>query len=124
MVVKIKPEQLKHATLQVDGEGMKFDADKVRLDLIPYQAIEQVARVLTFGAAKYGEYNWARGINYSRLVRAAINHLQLWFRGQKHDQETGISHLAHAACCILFLIHYDSHEHYIKNDDRVLKDLS
>lgn len=61
-------------------------------------------KVLQFGATKYGERNWEKGIHYSRLYSAAIRHLNAWFEGEDSDKETGLSHLAHATCCILFLL--------------------
>lgn len=87
-------------------QGKKFDTEKVMLQLLPLDALEEVGKVLTFGAAKYGERNWESGIKYGRLFGAALRHLFSWFRGEDRDPETGLSGLAHAACCILFLLAY------------------
>ena len=48
-------------------EGMKFDGDKTRMDLLDAGAIEQLAQVLTFGARKYAAHNWRKGITKGRL---------------------------------------------------------
>ena len=38
--------------------GLKFDSEKPRMDLLPPKAISEVAKVLGFGAEKYGPENW------------------------------------------------------------------
>jgi hypothetical protein len=104
--------------------GAKYDSEKIRMDLLPWQSLEEVAKVLAYGSVKYAPYNWSKGIAYYRLFRAAINHLQKWFRGESDDSETGLSHLAHAACCVLFLLYYELNKRkYRKFDCRVLVDL-
>lgn len=87
-------------------EGKKFDNGKAPWDLLPFDAVEQIVRVLEFGAGKYGAYNWSKGMDHSRLFAAAMRHLTAHWRGENADPETGLSHLAHAGCCLLFLIAY------------------
>lgn len=82
----------------------KFDQEKVRLDLLPFEAIEEVGKVMTFGAKKYTAHNWRGGIAYSRYIGATFRHLFAFAKGEDLDPESGLSHLAHAACCILFLL--------------------
>lgn len=84
--------------------GTKHDNGKPRMSLIPHDAMVAVAEVLTFGAKKYDSWNWAKGFKYSRLLDAAYRHLGAWKEGETKDPESGLSHLAHAACCIVFLI--------------------
>jgi Domain of unknown function (DUF5664) len=87
-------------------EGIKHDGEKTMLALLPFEAIEEVGKVLTFGAQKYAAHNWRGGFAYSRVLSAALRHLFAWARGQDNDPESGLSHLAHAACCILFLLSF------------------
>ena len=86
--------------------GVKHDADKVRVDLLPVDALTAVSQVLTYGSSKYGPRNWEQGMNWSRLYGALLRHVFAWWRGQNKDPETGYLHLAHAACCILFALSY------------------
>ena len=85
--------------------GAKDDSGKTRYDLIPPEALEQMVEVLTFGAKKYGSENW-RMVSEAdtRYFAAAQRHLWAWKRGEESDKETGRSHLAHALCCIMFLL--------------------
>jgi hypothetical protein len=93
-------------TVKVLG-GIKHDQDKVRLDLLPTDAIEEIAKVLAHGANKYGHRNWEKGFTWSRLYGAVLRHLFAWFKGEDKDPETGLSHLAHAGCNILFLLTFE-----------------
>lgn len=86
-------------------KGVKYDNGKLRYDLIPAQALDDVVKVLTFGAAKYAPDNWRKVDDAeSRYFAAAQRHLWAWQRGEQNDPETGVNHLAHAACCLLFLL--------------------
>ena len=89
------------------GDDMKKDDGKLPWHLLPSEALEDVVRVLEFGAKKYEPRGWERGMEWSRLFSAAMRHLWKWFRGEGVDPETGLSHLAHAACCVLFLLSYE-----------------
>ena len=84
--------------------AMKHDSEKVRMDLLDPRAIDQLAQVLTFGAKKYEAHNWRRGISKSRLLGAALRHLFAYMGGQDNDPESGLSHVAHAMCCCMFLL--------------------
>lgn len=85
---------------------IKDDNAKTRYDLLPPELLEETARVLTFGAQKYSAHNWAQGASWSRYFSAMMRHMWAWWRGEDNDPETGFSHLAHAACCLSFLIAY------------------
>ena len=70
-------------------------------------ALLEVGKVLTFVAQKYGDRNWEKGMRWSRLFGALLRHVYAWWTGVDKDDETGLPHLAHAACCVLFLLHYE-----------------
>lgn len=89
------------------SEGIKFDQDKIPLELLPFDGLIEVAKVLQFGAKKYAPRNWELGMNWSRVFGACLRHLWARFLGEKVDSETGLSHLAHAATCILFLLTWE-----------------
>jgi hypothetical protein len=93
-----------------DNVGIKYDTDKVRWELMPFKQMEQVTEVLTIGAKKYKDDNWKFVKPRSRYIGAAIRHLFAWINGEKKDKETGKSHLAHAMCCLLFLMWFDDND--------------
>lgn len=96
--------------------GLKHDQGKPRFDLIDAYATEELAKVLTFGAAKYAEENWRKGISFKRLIAAAKRHINAIEQNQDLDSETGLSHAAHAMCCMMFLLWMQKHRPEL--DDR------
>ncbi len=88
------------------GSAVKADSGKPPMSMLPGHSLMAVARVLDTGAAKYGRDNWRQGFSYSRLVDAAMRHIFAFQEGEDLDLETGESHIAHATCCLLFLLHY------------------
>ena len=92
-----------HQLPAVEG-GLKFDSGKPPMALLDRYAMEQIALVLAFGAQKYAAHNWRKGIAYSRLLDAALRHLFAFADGEDNDPESGLSHIAHAGCCIVFLL--------------------
>lgn len=95
--------------------GVKFDAEKPRMDLLDPHAMLQLSAVLTFGAKKYAAHNWREGIHKSRLIAALFRHMFAYLGGENVDPETGLSHAAHAMCCCMFLLGL---EHRRDLDDR------
>jgi hypothetical protein len=86
-----------------EGKGFKADQNKLRWDLLP-ESLEDVVSVLTYGAKKYAPNNWRKVPDAeSRYVAAAFRHLWARARGERNDPDTGLPHVAHAVCCLLFL---------------------
>jgi hypothetical protein len=101
-------------------EGTKLDAGKPRMDLLPYDALVEIAKVLGFGANKYTPGNWAKGLDFSRLLAACERHLGEYKEGRDVDFESGINHIAHAACNLLFVLWMQ--KHHPERDDRWIKE--
>lgn len=105
-----------HVDVRKSEVGVKFDADKAPLHLIPVECLEEVAKVLSYGSQKYSDWNWAKGFKWSRLYGATLRHLYAHMRGEDKDKETNISHLTHATCNLLFLMYHELHQ--VGEDDR------
>jgi len=89
------------------SEGRKDDGGKLRYDLLSPEALRGIADVLRYGAAKYEDRNWEAGIKWSRVYAALLRHLvDAWWAGEDFDEESGLHHLDHAACCLHFLQTY------------------
>ena len=92
----------------------KDDSSKRRYSLLPKGAVNSVVDVLEFGSKKYADNNWQKVPDAkTRYYDAAMRHLDAWLNGDLKDAETGFPHLAHAICCLMFLIWFDSEA----NDD-------
>lgn len=86
--------------------GVKDNRSKSRVDLIPGVALMAVGQVMAKGAEKYKPHNWRLGLSYSDTLGSALRHLFAFNEGEDLDPETGLSHVAHAACQVLFLLTY------------------
>ncbi len=87
------------------GDARKHDGDKPMWDLLPLDALAQVVAVLTYGASKYGPHSWLHVKDAEdRYFAALMRHLYAHRMGEHIDSETGLPHLAHAACNALFLL--------------------
>jgi len=102
-------------------QGIKYDQDKIRFELIPPELLIGVGEVLTFGAKKYSDRNWEKGMDWSRVYGALLRHLTAWWGGQDLDPETNKSHLWHAGCCLTFLMTYEQRQ--VGKDDRPRKEI-
>jgi hypothetical protein len=93
------------------GPGLKFDTGKLRWDLLPIDCVEDAVKILTFGAEKYSANNWQNiedGEN--RYFAALMRHLSASRQGEKIDPESGLSHLSHAMCNVVFLLWFEKHK--------------
>lgn len=86
--------------------GIKDNRGKSRLDLIPPSPLFAIGHVLAYGARKYRPHNAQLGLSWSDTFASMQRHLWAWLDLEDNDPETGFSHLAHAACQLLFLMEY------------------
>ncbi len=80
-----------------DNKGLRYDDNKPRYDLIPPEAMDELALLYTIGAKKYAERNWERGMNWGKVFGSLMRHAWKWMRGQEYDEETGVHHMIHVA---------------------------
>ena len=100
------------------GTGRKFDGGKSEYGLLPPFALEETVKALTFGAQKYERGNWIKVPDSKRRYFDAMErHIWAWKRGEQMDPESGLHHLAHAMCCLMFLYEHDII--YSVNNDEV-----
>lgn len=94
------------------SEAIRHNQDKLRVDLIPTELIEEVAKVFTFGAKKYSPNNW-KGFTKEQqdeILGSLLRHILEYQKGNKLDSESGLHHLAHAACNIAFILYFENKE--------------
>lgn len=108
----------------VDPKPLKFDEGKVDWAILPLSAVEEIIKVFQFGEHKYARGNFAHGegLEYTRVLNSLLRHTTSFMRGEDNDPETGKSHMAHAGCCVLMLLHFITHkDQFSNNDDRAGK---
>lgn len=99
------------------GVGLKYDKEKIRMELLSPTWLEGVAKVLTYGSRKYSAENWRQGIELQRLIAGMMRHLNAFRKGEDNDPETGLSHLLHLSCGAMFAS--EIHRTKPELDDRV-----
>lgn len=89
--------------------GMKLDSLKPMYNLLPAKAIDEMAKVMTFGAIKYAPNNWQLVEDGLERYRAALlRHSFAMQAGEVIDAESGLHHAAHAMCCAAFIIELEA----------------
>lgn len=96
--------------IQLEKEAPEHaeDNNKLRWELLPAEAIEEVIGVFTFGAAKYPDGARMRDdANLLSIFGAILRHLFAWRRRGNIDHESRRLALAHAAANTLILLQHD-----------------
>lgn len=93
-----------------EGKKNDFQDGKLRWDLLPLEEIEDIVKVYTSGANKYGENTWQLLDNgYQRYKAAMLRHLLEYEKGNKVDEDTGCQHLAQVAWNAIAMLYLDKH---------------
>lgn len=96
------------------AQAFKSDGGKPRFDLLDDgmpNALLAVTKVLTWAVETkgYHPHSWREVPEASRRYRAALaRHRNAIARGEVLDEESGLPHWAHAACCTLFLLELEN----------------
>ena len=92
------------------GDENKFDGEKVRLDLVEPSLIEAIGKVRTYGVKKYTDEQSWRKVEKPRYVAAAMRHFEAYRKGEINDAESGMPHLWHCACNLMFPIELEKEQ--------------
>lgn len=92
------------------GDENKFDGEKVRLDLVEPSLIEAIGKVRTYGVKKYTDEQSWRKVEKPRYIAAAMRHFEAYRKGEINDTESGMPHLWHCACNLMFLIELEKEQ--------------
>ena len=98
------------------GSGARYNHGKPDYSLIPLTTLADESRVWEYGTKKYAQWNWAKGMAWSVPFACLIRHMAAWQTGEENDPESGLPHLAHAACNLRMLTLYA--KTYVEGDDR------
>lgn len=97
-------------------KALRYNEGKNMLDLIPPVLIEEIGKILTFGAKKYDKYNYRKGMEWSKCVASLKRHLLSFENGIDYDSESGQLHISHVIVNAMFLLEY--YKIYPQGDDR------
>lgn len=86
--------------------AMTGKREKLPLELIPFEALEDVVPAYQVGVGKYGRNSWREGMPYSVCASALLRHFSKWQRGEDHDPD-GQHHVAAIAFYALAILQYE-----------------
>ena len=84
-------------------KGERKNEGKLKWSLVSWRALEPMVRVLMFGAAKYDDHNWKKGLKYTEICESLQRHLNSFIDGEDNDQESKLTHVGHILCNAMFL---------------------
>lgn len=98
-------------------QAVKHDKGKPDYSLLPLTEMEAIVKVLELGAKKYNRDNYKRGDGHSdaRLIGACLRHISAYQSGEECDEESQESHIAHAACCLIFMLYNHAHDKPVRD---------
>ena len=86
-------------------QALRYNKGKLKWSLVDWKSLEPMVRVLEMGAEKYAPYNWTKGMPVTEVSESLLRHMFAYLDGEDTDPESGIEHLGHVMCIVMFLIH-------------------
>ena len=99
-----------------DKGGVKNDLLKPDWSLIDLSIVEEMAKVLTYGANKYDRHNYDK-VEPHRYLAALMRHITAWQQGEVTDKESGFHHLSHAMTNLHILMRLEDKGIFYNKDD-------
>lgn len=86
-----------------EAGGLRYNTGKLKWGLVSWKALEPMVRVLMFGAEKYDDHNWKKGLSYVQITESLQRHMNAFIDGEDDDPESKLSHVGHILCNAMFL---------------------
>jgi hypothetical protein len=86
--------------------GVRFNSGKLRWSLVHFGSLEPMVRALEFGARKYDDHNWKKGLPPKEILESMQRHLAALIDGERLDPETGLPHIGHVQCNAMFYSYF------------------
>jgi len=97
-------------------QALRYNGDKLKWSYIHWSSLEEMVKVLMFGAEKYEPFNWQKGMPLTEVSESLLRHMYAFLEGEDNDPESGISHIGHVLCNAMFLNYI--HKNKKEFDDR------
>jgi hypothetical protein len=97
-------------------QAMRYNQGKLQWSLMDMKSFEPMIRVLEFGAKKYARDNWKKGMFLSAIYDSLTRHMISFMAGEDNDPESGLPHIGHIQCNIMFMSYVL--QHHPQLDDR------
>ena len=95
---------------KTEGAGaLRYNEGKPQWSLVDFESLEDLVRVLEFGANKYSPNNWKKGLDNTKIIDSMLRHVFAYLRGEDKDPESELSHIGHIMCNAMFLAYMHKH---------------
>jgi len=101
------------------NKAIKLDDGKLQYSSIPILALEEVCKSFTYGAKKYGQFNYSKGIEFTRLLDASIRHTIAVLKSEDIDNESGNYHLSHAIASLMMALESQLTNQILDNRNKI-----
>jgi hypothetical protein len=85
------------------NQAKRYNSGKRKWSLVDFTSLEEMVECLEFGAEKYGDWNWKKGLPTTEICESLLRHTFSYLNGEDKDSESGISHIGHILCNAMFL---------------------
>ncbi len=100
---ELKNETANSVQGAVSSSALRYNVGKLRWSLVDFDALEDMVKVLEFGAKKYEDNNWKKGLKTPEIFESMMRHMTAYMRGEDVDPESGLPHTGHILCNAMFL---------------------
>lgn len=97
--------------IKASDTGLRFNQGKVRWSLMHFKSMEPMIRVLEYGAQKYDDHNWKKGLNPVEVLECLQRHVAALMDGEDTDKESGLPHIGHVLCNAMFYSYFTTINH-------------
>jgi hypothetical protein len=84
-------------------QGERENEGKLKWSLVSWGSLAPMVRVLMFGAEKYDDHNWKKGLKYTEITESLQRHMNAFIEGEDNDPESKLTHVGHILCNAMFL---------------------
>lgn len=91
---------------QTSDEAMRFNEGKLEWSLVDFDSLEDMVKVLEFGAKKYKPDNWKKPMKVYKIIESMLRHTFALLRGELNDKESGLPHIGHIQCNAMFIAYH------------------
>lgn len=89
----------------MENKAKRYNQGKLKWSLVDFESLEEMVKVLEFGAEKYGDDNWKKGLTTKSIAESMLRHLFSFLAGEDKDEESNCSHIAHLQCNAMFMMY-------------------
>lgn len=89
-------------------KALRYNEWKPQWDLVDFDSLKPMVRVLEFWMKKYAKDNWKKEMEKRQILNSLMRHLIALMRWEENDPESWLPHIGHLMCNALFYSYHTS----------------